>query len=282
MKISVIIPTYKPKEYIKKCITSFCQQDFPKDKYEMIIILNGPEFPYRDELLWICNFYAEEGFNIKLFYCDTPGVSNARNMGLDKATGEHIIFSDDDDWVSQDYLSSLCQSAKDNTIVVSNVLQYNEDTRMYEANFVTNAFKAYQGRNNISLVTGRSFMSVVWGKLIPMTIISKARFNTNFSLGEDSLFMASISKNIKHIVTTPQETIYYLRSRSTSSSRKNMPLFTQQKNALLLSAEYIKMYIKDIRNNNFLFYLTRLLASLRKFYNKKYLATGTAHPVKHP
>ena len=50
MKISVIIPSYKPEGYIQKCLSSVLAQDFPSADYEIIIVLNGCSEPYKTKL----------------------------------------------------------------------------------------------------------------------------------------------------------------------------------------------------------------------------------------
>ena len=50
MKISVIIPTYKPKAYLWECLNSLCNQSFHFEDYEIIIVLNGCKEPYDSQI----------------------------------------------------------------------------------------------------------------------------------------------------------------------------------------------------------------------------------------
>ena len=106
MEVSVIIPTYKPGEYISECLNSLEEQDFPVSDYEVIIVLNGCDMPYRSMLQ---DIITDKGYvNVRLIQTDVPGVSNARNVGVDNAKGKYLLFIDDDDWVAgNDYLSSM-------------------------------------------------------------------------------------------------------------------------------------------------------------------------------
>ena len=85
--ISVIIPTYKPKDYLWECLDSLSCQTIEKSKFEVLIILNGCNEPYNTQIIK----YIESQQNVqwRLFQTDEPGVSNARNIGLDKAEGEY-------------------------------------------------------------------------------------------------------------------------------------------------------------------------------------------------
>ena len=50
MKISVIIPSYKPQEYLWQCLDSLCSQTFPKEDFELILVLNGCKEPYYEQI----------------------------------------------------------------------------------------------------------------------------------------------------------------------------------------------------------------------------------------
>ena len=96
MKISVIIPTYKPQDYIWECLDSLIKQTFSCDDFEIILVLNGCNNPWQENI----EKYVEKnmrGMNVQFFISEMAGVSNARNLGLDNAKGEYVTFIDDDD-----------------------------------------------------------------------------------------------------------------------------------------------------------------------------------------
>src|SRR5690554_1613370 len=94
-KLSVIIPTYKPQNYILECIDSLQKQTLNKIFFEVIIVLNGDKEPYYTEV----ENYIKEHDNFKIIHTATAGVSNARNIGIDTAKGSHVVFIDDDDFI---------------------------------------------------------------------------------------------------------------------------------------------------------------------------------------
>ncbi len=215
--ISVIIPSYKPGEYIEKCIESVCNQTLDKNCYEVIVVLNGCNEPYRSRLNEMLNGYSN---NIQLIQTDTPGVSNARNMGLDRARGEYIVFIDDDDWVSPNYFDTLLKHAEEGIVVQSNEVKINEETLEVMPYFVTKAYEQCRDMSPLSLVKGRRFLSQACCKLIPCSIIDGRRFNTDYALGEDSLFMFAISNKIKQVKLTGEDCVYYVRCNALSATRK--------------------------------------------------------------
>lgn len=122
MKISVIIPSYKPQSYIWECLDSLCRQTFPKNDFEVILVLNGCKEPYESQIKEYISKHPD--IHWRYFQTDQGGVSNARNIGLDAAKGEYITFVDDDDYVSGVYLKELYKKAGMNVISASNTVAY--------------------------------------------------------------------------------------------------------------------------------------------------------------
>ncbi|MDY5674135.1 MAG: glycosyltransferase family 2 protein [Bacteroidaceae bacterium] len=260
--VSVIIPTYKPGAYLQECIESICQQTIAKEVFELIIVLNGCDEPYRSN---INTFLAkcQGNINVRVLQTDQPGVSNARNMGIDEAQGEFICFIDDDDWVSANYLEELINVAQDGAdIVASNVLCYSDETGLYTEDYITRAFKRISSPSNIPILQARSFMSSSCCKIIRREKIGCKRFDCHFRIGEDSLFMASISNKTKHISKSSPKAVYYRRLRKSSASRTTTSLSAHIKNACHLTSAYTRILMSDILHYNWLFFASRYVALL--------------------
>ena len=124
MKVSVIIPTYKPGDYLWECLKSLNSQDMPSKDFEVILILNGCNEPYVSSIgKWTDEHHFD---NLRMIQTDVPGVSNARNIGLRRASGEYICFVDDDDYVSESYLSGLYDVASPECIALAHPVAFNE------------------------------------------------------------------------------------------------------------------------------------------------------------
>ena len=98
--------------------------------------------------------------------------------------------------------------------------------------------------------------------MIPLSVIGDRRFDTHFKIGEDSLFMASISNNLKTIKLASAEAVYIRHERVGSSSRSKRSTWEVLKNITKTWKAYIRIYLSDIRNYNLLFFATRLIAVL--------------------
>lgn len=267
MKVSVIIPTYKPSDYLFECLDSIAVQTVAQKEIEILIILNGCNEPYFQQIKNYSQHH--EGNHIRIFQTNQPGVSNARNIGLDHAQGDYICFIDDDDWISKQYLEELLSSASAEVLSLSNFLQMNEEGKCVP-HFLTDAYKNNINKKNTNTFQLRSFYSSVCGKLIPRGAIGKTRFDNQFRLGEDSLFMFAISKRIHKEKLARPDAIYYIRQRSGSASRQAI-LFKDKAPILLkLLKAYIGIWLQSPLQYNFLFFLSRLVATFTKFFIKNY------------
>ena len=98
-KISIVMPVYNKEKYIARGIHSILVQTF-KD-WELIIIDDGST----DGSLNQCKKFRDS--RIQVFHTLNRGVSEARNLGISKATGEYITFIDSDDFVAENYLEKI-------------------------------------------------------------------------------------------------------------------------------------------------------------------------------
>lgn len=259
-KISVIIPTYSPSIYIQECLNSISRQIFNNKDYEVIIVLNGPREPYWTYVNRLLNNYA---FDSKLVYTDIPGVSNARNIGLKYANGEYIAFIDDDDYISNYYLQGLYEQASENVIVVCNVRSFGDSSR--KKFFLDNWLEKHRFKKN-NLCQYRSILSVPWAKLIPFASIGERMFDVRFANGEDSLFITSLTNRIKKLKLANANTIYFVRIRKGSASRKKIKFTRLCKDSFLLIKEYIHLYIGDFENYNFFLFMCRIPGVVKNFF----------------
>ncbi len=262
-KISVIVPTYAPKDYLWECLDSLENQTLPKAAFEVIIVLNGERQPYEDMIVSKMSQYS---FRYLLLYSCPKGVSNARNLALENAKGEYIGFIDDDDWVSPNYLESLLANACNDCIVVANVKVIDEKTKTEtDRNYIGKAFANYQQAKGTNQFANRSFFSTSWCKLIPAKIAKSQQFNANIKRGEDSVYMFGLAWQIKRIKVTKPSCIYYVRRRQNSAGTRSINFSTKLFEFISQSTKYTCMYVKHMPKYELAFFLSRIAGT---FYNK--------------
>lgn len=103
--ISVIVPVYNVAPYLRECLDSILCQRY-RD-LELILIDDGST----DGSPQICDAYREKDDRIRVFHTENRGAAAARNLGIDNAYGEWIMFVDSDDYVSPDYCAVPLQTA---------------------------------------------------------------------------------------------------------------------------------------------------------------------------
>lgn len=261
MNISVIIPSFKPQEYLYTCLKSLEQQVFEKSDFEVVVVLNGCKEPFYSR---IRSFIQKSMLNVNLIQTDEAGVSNARNIALDCVKGKYVTFLDDDDWISPSYLSELYDLAETGCIPLSNIVAFEDQTDKKLPYYITDVFnRCHMNSRDYGILQIRSFMSVPCCKMIRRDIIGKRRFNKRFKNGEDSLFMFLLSDQMIRFRFTSPNAIYYRRVRSNSAVTRRKTLREKMLNTLSLCMEYSRIYCSNILRYNFFFYLTRVLASVR-------------------
>ena len=100
-QVSIIIPVYNSENTLRRCLNSVLAQTFTD--FECLLVDDGST----DDSGRICDEYAEKDKRFRVFHKENGGVSSARNVGLDNASGEWITFVDSDDWIEGSFLDSL-------------------------------------------------------------------------------------------------------------------------------------------------------------------------------
>lgn len=122
--VSIIVPVYNVEKYIDKCLNSLVNQSYKN--IEIIVVNDGS----KDNSQQIIDEYKKNYSKlIKSFIKKNGGLSDARNYGIEKSSGEYLAFIDSDDYIDKDYVKDLYNSIKKNNsdIAVCGVVdEYNE------------------------------------------------------------------------------------------------------------------------------------------------------------
>lgn len=254
--LSFIIPTFNPDIYIEKCIESIMIQDVNKEDFEIIIVLNGDKEPYYEKLF--C--YVEDLSNVTLLHTDKKGVSNARNVGVRYAKGSHVVFLDDDDFISGNFIrSALLMISKDpNAVIIYDFRKYFEEQKI-ELDYNSVFFDEILNSDfQFSSFKYRKLLSSSCGKVVPKKIID-CKFKDNLEVSEDAVFMFEISKNFTNILLA-KDAFYMRRIRENSVSRSKRGGVNRINDFIKSYVAIVGIYIKDPLKYDFLFFVNRLMA----------------------
>ncbi len=109
-KISVIVPAYNVKPYLKKCMTTIMQQTY--QNLEIILVDDGST----DGTGTLCDQIAQKDPRIIVLHKENGGLSDARNAGLAICTGDYISFIDSDDYIELDMYECMIEEMKDEAV----------------------------------------------------------------------------------------------------------------------------------------------------------------------
>ncbi len=105
-KISIVVPVYNAEKELQRCVDSIFRQSF--SNWELLLIDDGS----RDSSSALCDRLGAQDTRVRVWHKENGGVSSARNLGICKAEGEYLFFTDSDDTLFPDTLATLYQKAK--------------------------------------------------------------------------------------------------------------------------------------------------------------------------
>lgn len=125
MKISIIVPIYNCEKYLEKCLDSILKQTY--SNWELILVDDGSS----DNSYNICSMYADKDRRISVFTQKNAGAGVARNYGIEKSTGEYLMFCDSDDFLYSGALDRFVEVAqkRNSDLIISgyNEFRYEND-----------------------------------------------------------------------------------------------------------------------------------------------------------
>lgn len=264
MKISVIIPSYKPKDYLWECLDSLYNQTMSKNDFEVILVLNGCKEPHHSEILK----YKESHSEMNLIYLQTDygNASNARNMGLKIFKGDYVTFIDDDDYVSPSYLQELYDNVSPDVVSVAYAIAFNDcDPTTPIPYYISEVFDYCKENNKRTLNTyARRLFNGPVMKLFPKSYVEGNWYDERFVKSQDTVYMFLISKNVKQISFTSKNAIYYRRYRENSVVTKKRSKYEITKLAFDLIRAYTCIYFKG--GYSAYFYVSRIAAALKSCF----------------
>lgn len=239
--ISIIVPVYNAEKYIRKCVDSILSQTF-KD-FELILVNDGST----DKSDSVCEKYAEYDNRVKVFHKPNGGAGSARNFGLEKASGDWVMFVDADDWIERECLQ-VCSKYIDNNIdLIVFSCNWTADSRLPErACFTPSDFK-----DILPLYIDKVIFTSPWCKLFRRNKINELhlRFNEKLlSFGEDTLFVFEYLKNIKSMQLLSNELYHYEIKNNQNSLSKKKDLDWHTKSYFLQTIFSVVSEIESIWN----------------------------------
>lgn len=217
VRISVIIPVYNAADSIRNTVDELMRQDFPS--FEVVLVDDGST----DGSSLVCDDLASVYEGVRVIHKPNGGVSSARNVGLDAASGEYVMFLDADDVLKPDTLKKMAALDAD---MVMGGFEKVVDSEVIEVNMPF-LLKKYEGADEIcrflddnigekdSFLLNSSCFKLYRRELIEA---NSHRFDESLRYGEDKIFVFGFLRHVTSAATLPESVYeYHIHKESLSS-----------------------------------------------------------------
>lgn len=243
--ISVIVPIYRVEQYLDTCIKSITGQSY--SNLEIILVDDGSP----DRCPEMCDEWAKKDHRVKVIHKENGGLSDARNTGLDIATGKYVAFVDSDDWIEENYISYLHQVCKEtkSDVVACGIRNVREDKNVLPITEQIKKARICTPQEAIeTILQDCDFRAVAWNKLYRAEILSNEKFEIG-RLHEDEFFTYRILDKAKSLAFLDIP-LYNYRQRegsimTTFSIRHLDALDAYLGRIKLFRKKYYDLYLKD-------------------------------------
>lgn len=209
--ISIIIPVYNQEKYLSRCLDSILAQTFTDFE---VVCVNDHSTDNTENIL---KEYVKKDSRIKTFDDPGKGAADARNFGIEKASGEYVGFVDSDDFIQPQMYEFLLRAITENNCdMVACGYEETSDTesKLFEyscrecdpSEFAGDAYN--WGKDEMIL-------SGVWSKLVKKDLLKTIDKFENYRVGEDTLFCANLWTNAnKTLLVNLPLYLYFKNSQS--------------------------------------------------------------------
>lgn len=262
IKFSIIVPIYNVEKYLRTCIESILNQSYKK--YEIILINDGSS----DNSDMICEEYKKYN-NIKYINKKNEGVSVARNIGIENANGEWLVFVDPDDWLEKTYLEEINNNIRDDIdiILFDDFVEFNNKTIENNIYFKEKKFKGKEkddlmlqffSKNNCKYFPQYHDCSSPWGKAYRRKFILNENlfFEPELRRAQDKIFNLNAFQMANSLLYF-RKSLYHYRMNENSTWGKYSPNIIDDLKKLY---KYMSIFVSKYKNDNNLF---------TKSYNEK-------------
>lgn len=201
--ISVIVPVYNVEKYLERCIDSILNQTYKN--LEIILVDDGST----DKSPKICDKYLDRDRRVRVIHKENGGLSDARNTGIQIATGDFISFIDSDDYIDINMYDSMMKILQDNDgDIIECGVKHVYNNKIIESNNIEN--KSFTSEEAIEeLILERSLHQTVWNKIYKKNVIEGLLFEKD-KINEDEFWTYKAFSKSNKILSINNKFYYYI------------------------------------------------------------------------
>ena len=241
-KVSIIIPVYNVEKYLEQCVKSALSQTYKN--LEIILVDDGST----DNSSKICTDFASKHKKIVYYYKENGGVSSARNLGIEKASGKYVFFLDADDKIDEIVIENLVSNIKCCSLSSSRTTVLNDKKK-----WDIKRSESYKAKEIIEKILINELQGFIFGYLLEKDKCPK--FNEETGYCEDFLFLVDYIQNndIEEITFLSKECgVYYYVQNNDSVTNRSTGVLKKLKDIelsmLLLNKKTNNKYSESIKN----------------------------------
>lgn len=270
--ISVIIPIYKVEKYLERCIQSVINQTYTN--LQIILVDDGSP----DSCGKICDDYAKKDSRIEVIHKTNGGISDARNVGINKAKGKYIAFLDPDDYIVKDMYETLYKNLikykADISICKYQYIQ--EEKQLNFNNDSNNIFIMDKMQAMKELLINKTITNHLWNKLYKKDFFNDIKF-PNGKKYEDIYVMYLLFEKSSKIVYQDTTKYIYINREQSILHNKNPNMIQDYINCINNRYKYLFNKYEELEkelNYNLLFsilnyHVMAIGGKLKEFYNSE-------------
>lgn len=203
--ISVIVPVYNVEAYLPRCVDSILGQTYRE--LEIILVDDGST----DRSGLICDAYAEKDGRVRVIHKKNGGLSDARNAGMQIATGGFLAFVDSDDLIAPDMYRRMLEilQTENSDIVQCGVIKFSAEDELCRQEEKPVPVKTYSAQEALlELTLDRAFHQTVWNKLYRRETAGTIPFEKG-KLNEDEFWSFQVFGRAEKISCTDEPFYFY-------------------------------------------------------------------------
>lgn len=210
--VSVVVPIYNVEDYLEKCIQSIQKQTY--ENLEIILVDDGAT----DRCGELCDEYARYDGRIRVVHKVNGGLSDARNAGIEIATGKYFVFIDSDDYIHPQMIELLYGSIKDQDaqIAVCGFQSVKEDEHVEQEKLqdvTTVLIEKEEDRLEYFMEKTYGEFTVAWNKMYPAELFKEIRYPKG-KIHEDEFTTYRLLEKVKRVAYIKEPLYYYVQRGS--------------------------------------------------------------------
>lgn len=226
-KLSIIVPAYNASRFLSPCLSSILNQEY--ENIEVIVIDDGST----DCTGSIIDRYARQDERVRAIHKENGGVSKARNLGIEYATGEWLSFVDADDMITPDYAITVMSHVPKADLIFFSSVDLCPSGNTIE-HLLQNRYAGDRADIEKEIVWLKQnsqefeFYGYTWNKIFRTDIIKKnnVRFREDLAVREDEIFTSHYVRHINSLATiSPVLYKYRFGGDSLTVARKKPVVF---------------------------------------------------------